>query len=125
MQHRAEALRLLDRDLRRRFEGWTTWRESTHSTLCRVARNCWLALSMGQGRALSGIVVLGIPPRTTPHKSRRHIRLSTVRRATTTPSRLSCHQILRAPETPKFYLTGNQREAVVQAQRSVAWGRVC
>lgn len=36
VQQRAEALRLLDRDLRRRFAGWMTWRESKgHEYLVR------------------------------------------------------------------------------------------
>ena len=69
----------------------------THSRFGEGAWNWRLTRSSGQGAAGFWTVVFTVLPRTAPRSPIARISLSTVHRATATPSRRSCRQTFRAP----------------------------
>ena len=69
-------------------------KSETHSWLSRSAKNHRLTRSSGHGAFMSLIVVRITLQRRTPCKPDRFIKRSTVQRATPTPSRFICFQIL-------------------------------
>src|SRR5690606_16387817 len=75
----------------------TKVKSDTHRALGRSALNCRLTRSSGQGKAGSLTVVLMDFPRMAPCNPIRLISRSTVQRATSIDSRVSCFQTLRAP----------------------------